>query len=82
VLLQETGWCRLSGAFISMQLVVFSVCLQVYLISFTNLESTILPVYLGIVYWLIQSTPLAFIHFREVKEIDGMNRNNKGWEPE
>jgi hypothetical protein len=28
-------------------LLVFSVRLQVYLISFTNLESAILPVYLG-----------------------------------
>jgi hypothetical protein len=62
---------------------IFSVCLQIYLISFTNLESTILPVYLGDSLLANTEYTAGFYTFqREVKEIDGMNRNNKGWEPE
>ena len=64
-------------------LLVFSVRLQVYLISFTNLESTILSVYLGDSLLANTEYTAGFYTFqREVKEIDRMNRNNKGWEPE
>jgi len=57
--------------------------LQIYLISFTNLESTILPIYLGDSLLASTEYTAGFYTFqREVKEIEGMNRNNKGWEPE
>jgi hypothetical protein len=46
------------------------------------MESTILPVYLGDNSLANTEYTTGFYTFeREVKEIDGMNRNSKEWEP-
>ena len=65
-------------------LLVFSVCLQIYLMSCHKSRVYYIARISGVDSLLANTEYTAgfYTFLREVKEIDGMNRNSKGWEPE